>query len=141
MENLAMLLHHFRHIQRLLCLPLLLLTLFPSCIFAGTLVSGRFAAAGGQAIVLSLSIQTDSPANLIIEQYMSGSNRVLSTSPQAKKIDGGGSTIKWLFRNVQTGSINMTTQLAGPLSGSVSAVVRFRNPDNGQITEIHISSS
>ena len=108
-------------------------------LFAGTLVSGRFASAGGTNIVLTLSIQTTAPATFILEQYMTGGNRVISTSPRAVKIDGGGARIKWLIRNYHSGSLQLSTRLSEPLAGKVNAVIRYRNPDNGEFTELRIA--
>jgi len=118
---------------------LLLSTVLCNNLFAGTHVSGRYASAGGTNIVLTISVQTTAPANLIIEQYMSGGSRVLSTSPRAIKIEGGGTRIKWLVRNFHSGSLQLSTRLSTPLAGNVRAVIRSRNPDNGQFTEIRIA--
>jgi hypothetical protein len=118
---------------------LLLSPVFCNNLFAATHVSGRYASAGGTNIVLTLSVQTTAPANLIIEQYMSGGNRVISTSPQAVKIEGGGARIKWLVRNFHGGSLQLSTRLSAPLVGNVKAVIRFRDPDNGKFTEIRIT--
>ena len=118
---------------------LLLSTVFCNTLFAATHVSGRYVSAGGTNIVLAISVRTSAPANLIIEQYMSGGNRVLSTSPRAIKIEAGGARIKWLVRNVHSGSLTLSTRLSAPLAGSVQAVIRYRNPDNGTFTEIRIA--
>jgi hypothetical protein len=118
---------------------LLLSTVLCNNLFAGTHVSGRYTSAGGTNIVLTLSVQSTAPANLIIEQYMSDGNHVISTSPRAKKIDGGGARIKWLVRNFHSGSLQLSTRLSAPLAGNVKAVIKYRDPDKGQFSEVHIT--
>jgi len=105
---------------------------------AANLVSGRYLSVSGTTIVLSLSIQNPSPANLIVEQYFSPGNSIIGTSPQAKKIDKAQSNAKWLFRNTRSGNITLSIQLKEPIKGSVSAMVRYRDPNSGAFTELRI---
>jgi hypothetical protein len=106
---------------------------------AANVVSGRYLSAEGTTVVLSLSIQNPSPANLIVEQYLSPGNKITSTSPQAKKIDNAKCKVKWLFRNTRSGNIILSIQLKTPLTGHVSAMVRYRAPNGGSFTELRIS--
>jgi hypothetical protein len=140
LEEDAMKSYNIRILYRCVLATFLLLSpVLCNNLFAGTHVSGGYASAGGTNIVLTLSVQTTAPANLIIEQYMSRGNRVLSTSPRAKKIEGGGARIKWLVRNFPSGSLQLSTRLRAPLAGNVKAVIKYRDPDTGQFTEIRIA--
>ena len=140
MEEDAMISFNIQILYRCVLATFLLLpTVFCNNLFAATHVSGRYASAGGTYIVLTLSVQTTAPVNLIIEQYMSGGNRVISTSPRAKKIEGGGARIKWLVRNFPSGSLQLSTRLSAPLAGKVRAVIKYRDPDTGKFTEIRIT--
>jgi len=103
------------------------------------LVSGQYISAGGTAVVLRLTIQNPSPSNLIVEQYLSPGNEIAGTSPHAKKINSASGKVKWLFRNTQSGNINLTIRLKAPLVGSVHATVHYRDPQGGMFTELQIS--
>ena len=106
---------------------------------AANLVSGKYLSAEGTTLVLSLSIQNPSPANLIVEQSLSQGNKVTTTTPQAKKIDNAKRKVKWLFRNTRSGKITLSTKLKAPLIGHPSAMVRYRDPRSGTFTELRIS--
>ena len=106
---------------------------------AASSVSGRYLSAEGTKVVLSLSIQNPSPANLIVEQYFSPGNKIVTTSPRAKKIDNAKCKAKWLFRNTRSGNITLSIQLKAPLTGRPSAMVRYRDPSGGSFTELRIS--
>lgn len=106
---------------------------------AADLVSGRYLSASGTTLVLSLSIHNPSPANLIVEQYLSPGNKIASTSPQAKKVDATQCKVKWLFRHTRSGNITLSIQLKEPLKGQANTMVRYRDPNSGTFTELRIS--
>lgn len=103
------------------------------------LVSGRYISASGKNIVLSLSIGTPSPANLIVEQYITPGNTVQATSPRAIKVDNGQGKVKWLLRNSRSGNLQLAMTLRNPLQGRVQAMARYRDPRNGRFTELQIA--
>ena len=120
----------------------LIFILFVSLMFqplaqAKTLITGQYASSSGKTIVLNLHIQDPAPANLIVEQYLSPQNSVVSTSPKAKK--GSAGKIKWLFRNTASGRLTISIQLKSPLQGKITGVVRYRDPINGNFVESQIS--
>ncbi len=130
--------HHFY-------LLLLVLYIFAGLLFsshysiaAANLVSGRYLSATGNEVVLSLSIQSPSPVNLIVEQYLPPGNSIISTSPQAVKIDAARGKVKWLFRNTKSGGITLSIHLQTPLKGSARAIIRYRDPNGGSFTELQI---
>ena len=104
---------------------------------AKTLVTGEYASSSGNNIVLNLHILNPAPANLIVEQHLSGQNSVVSTSPKAKKKSAG--KIKWLFRNTANGSFSISIQLRSALQGKIKAVIRYRDPVSGDFIESNIS--
>ena len=106
---------------------------------AENLVSGRYLSAGGTTVVLNLSIHDPSPANLIVEQYLSPGNSIATTSPRAKKVDATQCKVKWLFRNTRSGNITLSIQLKEPLKGQANAMIRYRDPNGGAFTELRIS--
>lgn len=105
---------------------------------AGDLVSGRYLSASGKSIVLSLSIGKPSPANLIVEQYISPGSFIEATSPKAIKIDNKRGKVKWLFRNTRSGKLRLTITLKNATRGPVEAMARYRDPRSGQFTELQI---
>ena len=106
---------------------------------AADLVSGKYLSANGTSLVLRLTIQHPAPANLIVEQSLAPGNLVTSTSPQARKIDNTKHKVKWLFRNIRSGKITLSTRLKTPLTGHPKAMIRYRDPQSGSFTEIRIS--
>lgn len=106
---------------------------------ADNLVTGKYILSSATEIVLNLSIPNPAPANLIVEQYLSPGNAIASTSPQARKIDKAQGNVKWLFKNTKYGILSLSIKLSSPLSGDVSAMVRYRSPQGGEFTELRIT--
>ncbi|MCK5516089.1 MAG: hypothetical protein KAI39_04370 [Desulfobulbaceae bacterium] len=104
---------------------------------AKNLISGQYVTSSGKEIILSLQILNPAPANLIVEQYLSPKNAVVSTSPKAKKRTSG--KIKWLFRNTAVGRLSISIHLQSPLQGKIRGVVRYRDPVSGNFIESRIS--
>ena len=128
------------------CLFLIVfLTLMTSLFFhcdanaAEDLVTGKYISSSGTDIILHLTIQNPAPANLIVEQYLLPENTILTTSPPAKKLDNSQGNIKWLFKNTRNGTLSLAVHLSAPLSGDVSAIVRYRTPQGGAFTELKIT--
>ena len=103
------------------------------------LVTGKYISVGGTEIVLNLTIQNPSPANLIVEQYLTPENKIIDTAPQAKKIDNFHGSVKWLFKNTRNGILSLSLRLSKPLSGDISTIVRYRSPQGGAFTELKIT--
>ena len=116
---------------------LLAILICPSGAVSQGLVSGHYRSSSGNRIVLNLSISNPAPANLIVEQYLSADNSIVSTSPRAKKRSGG--KLKWLFRNISPGRLTLSIQLQSSLKGTVRGVVRDRDPINGNFSETQIA--
>ena len=104
-----------------------------------SLVTGKYISVFGTEIVLNLTIQNPAPANLIVEQYLAPENKIIDTSPQAKKVDTSQGNVKWLFKNTRNGILSLSIRLSKPLSGDISAIVRYRSPQGGAFTELKIT--
>jgi len=127
-----------KHIFPLIFLSLIwLMVQIPTEAMSKNLVTGQYGSSSGKRIVLNLHIQNPAPANLIVEQYLSPQNSIVSTSPRAKKDSAG--KIKWLFRNTATGKLSISIQLKSPLKGKIRGVVRYRDPGSGAFIESQIS--
>lgn len=133
--------HAMRYQPFLTMLFAILLSLFPHCLAsaADNLVTGKYVSSSGTDIVLNLTIQNPAPANLIVEQYLSPENKIIDTTPQAKKIDVAQGNIKWLFKNTRNGILSLSLRLDNPLIGDISAIVRYRAPQGGAFTELRIA--
>ncbi len=103
------------------------------------LVTGKYISSSGTDLVLQLSIRNPAPANLIVEQYLPPENTIVSTAPQAKKIDSSLGNVKWLFKNTKNGVLPLSIRLSTPLKGDISAIVRYRTPQNGSFVELRIA--
>ncbi len=104
---------------------------------AKTPITGHYSSSSGRHIVLNIQIPDPAPANLIVEQFISSQNIILSSSPRAKKSSQG--KLKWLFRNPGHGQFSISIKLQSPLQGRINAVIRYRAPDSGDFIELHIS--
>lgn len=121
----------------LICLPLLLFGYSIAC--AGGSISGDYVSAEGKTIILHLDIKSNSPVNIIVEQYLTPDNKIIGTRPQASKIDQNGGKVKWLFRNIKNGKKEITIKLGSALKGNVSAMIRYRNRQSGEFTELFVA--
>ncbi len=122
----------------LICLPLLLL-FGCSIAYASGYITGDYVSAEGKTIILHLNIKSNSPVNIIVEQYLSPGNKIIGTRPQASKVDQNGEKVKWLFRNVKSGKKEVTIKLGSSLKGNVSAMIRYRNRQSGEFTELFVA--
>ncbi|BCL60966.1 hypothetical protein DGMP_16590 [Desulfomarina profundi] len=103
---------------------------------AEILIDGTYISASGKQIVLELNISSRRPVNLIVEQFLDPGNFILTTSPGAKKRTSG--KIKWLFRNISDRRLSISIRLRSPLKGTISAIIRYRDPDSGQFIESQV---
>lgn len=106
---------------------------------ASNLVSGKHLKTSGKTLIVSLNVKSPAPSNLIVEQFLAPGNNISHTSPPAKKINARSGKIKWLFRKISPGKLTITTVLKSPLRGTVSCVVRYRDPKSGQYVEQRIN--
>ena len=101
-------------------------------------ITGQYLSSTGSTIILEISISQPAPPSIIIEQSMAKTNTIKSVSPNPKIINKNG-RIKWLLTNLNPGKQRLTTQLTAPLNGNVRGVLRYRDPDSGQFTELIIT--
>lgn len=125
--------HYTTPIWSIFLIASLLVGLLPISALAKS-VTGRYLKISGNTIVLEISVTKPAPTSIIVEQAFNKKNRVKSASPKPKKISSNGQ-VKWLVTHIRPGKKRFTLQLAAPLQGSVRAVLRYRDPSNGQFTE------
>lgn len=112
---------------------------FPSRGSASPKVSGKYLSVSGKKIILGLTIKSPAPSNLIVEQFLAPGNKIGRTAPPAKKINSRTGKIKWLFRNTSPGNLTIMTFLNAPVKGTVSSIVRYRDPATGKYIEQRIN--
>ena len=117
----------------------IVIAVFPRSAPSAEMVSGTYISAAGTQIVLQLRVQSPSPLNIIVEQFFSADNEITGTRPAAKKISRNGRETKWLLKKIGKGSVAITTTLARPARGNVSAVIRYGSTRTGKLTELRIN--
>lgn len=128
-----------RKLSNVIFVGSLLLLFSYSMACAGGPITGNYVSAGGKIITLHLNIKSNSPVNIIVEQYLSPGNKIIATRPRASKVDQNGEKVKWLFRNVKNGRKEITIKLGSALKGNVSAMIRYRNRQSGKFTELLVA--
>ncbi|WP_419174873.1 hypothetical protein [Desulfosediminicola sp.] len=92
-------------------------------------VIGKYLSSSGNTIRLQLSVSSPAPQNLILQQHLPPGTRVLSTSPKAIKISQNNGVVKWLFKGVSPGQIEVVMKIEPPAAGSVRGSIRYRMAD------------
>lgn len=88
-------------------------------------------------LVLSVNLPNPPPVNLITKLKFQATTRIISTSPEADKIDKKKSTIKWLIKNPQPGQLRLSVKTSPAVQpSSASAVVTYRKPGDGSLIKI-----
>jgi len=121
---------------------LLLSVLFQLCLphdsAASEPVSARYLGVSGDTVRLRLTISSPAPQNMILEQYLPPGAQLVSASPSARQIRNS-SVVKWLFKHISAGSIDVSMQVTPPSAArNVSGTLRYRLP-GGEMRELRIS--
>ncbi len=103
----------------------------PPASVASEPVSARYLGVSGDTVRLRLTISEPAPQSLILEQYLPPGAQLVSASPSARQVRNS-SVVKWLFKHISAGSIDVSMQVAPPSAArSVSGTLRYRLPDGG----------
>lgn len=104
-------------------------------------VTARLKKAGSNKAVIMINLKESAPSTLIVFLRLPANITVVKTTPRADKIDTKKGTITWLVKNTTPGtlSINFSSDQSFRLD-DVSAIVRYRDPDQG-LTEIEAAHS
>ena len=96
----------------------------------------------GDKLILKLSLPSPPPVNLIAQITVPPGVKIVSTSPQAAKVDRKKSQIKWLVKNPRPGAAQFSvTTSPGADPASASAVVLYRNPGDGSMVKIRAAAN
>lgn len=117
---------------------LYMLLFFSQTVTATSPVSARYLGISGDTIKLRLTISAPSPQSLILELQLLPGTQILATSPRAKQTNSRSGIVKWLFKSVSPGAIDVSISVSPAASArNVSGTVRYRMPGNG-MTEFQI---
>ena len=117
----------------------LVLTLsIPPTTYGSEPVAARYNRVAGDTVNLRIEVGKPSPSSLILEQYLPRGTKMVSCSPPARQT-GDGRVVKWLFKSVSPGAIDVQMQVSPAASArNVSGVVRYRMPGGGGMREIRV---
>lgn len=101
-------------------------------------VSARYLGVSGNTVRLRLTIGSPAPQNIILEQYLPSGAKLVTAAPPARQARNSG-VVKWLFKRVSPGSIDVSMQVMPPAAArNVSGTLRYRLPESGKMREVPI---
>lgn len=108
--------------------------LWPQTIPAADLVTARYAQPTAQELVVEIAIGEPPPPSLIVNLNLPVGVAIVLAQPATKNSKSRSGEIKWLFKDVKAGVLNLRLTLDRPLaSAEISGEVRFRHPKGGVI--------
>jgi len=131
--------HHPAITAAIFIVTLLSMGLFPpqEC-RAAEPVSARYLGVSGDTVRLRLTISSPAPQNIILEQYLPAGAKLVTAAPPARQARNSG-VVKWLFKRVSPGAIDVSMQVMPPAAArNVSGTLRYRLPESGKMREVPI---
>lgn len=108
-------------------------------VLASEPVSARYLGVTGDTVRLRVTIGSPAPQSLILEQYLPPGAQMVGSSPSARQVRNS-SVVKWLFKNVTPGDIDVTMRVSPPAAAkNVGGSLRYRMPGGGEMQELRIS--
>lgn len=87
---------------------------------------------GGKELSIRIEVGSPPPSSLILVQKLPPGTGIVYADPPAEKIDQAGGEAKWLFRQLQSGTITVSFSLDREISpAEISGQIRFK-PVQGQ---------
>lgn len=124
-------------------IPLLLPTIciFLLAITAADCLAGQVEATinrDNQSLRLEVSVPSPPPSSIIAGITLPKNTKVVGTSPKSAKIDPKTSSVKWLVKNPQPGTLRFSASTSPPADFSeVSAEILYRAPGGGSLIKIN----
>lgn len=126
-------------------LTIILLLPFVTSIYADVLalaaapVSAKYIGISGDTVRLRISIGSPTPQSMILEQYLPPGAQLVDSSPAARQVRNSG-VVKWLFKKVSPGNIDVSMRVSPPgAARKVGGTLLFRMPGGGKMQELRIS--
>lgn len=106
---------------------------------ASELISARYLSAGSNRVELAVKVGHPAPTSLIIQQFFPPQSGLRNISPPPAKLQKRQGIAKWFFKNPSPGTLIIRLEFDQRISpGSLSAIIRCRQPRTGQFIEKHI---
>ncbi len=123
-----------------LCAVLFIYTLsFVQNVLASSLVNAKYQSVSKHKVVFLVEIGNPAPSSLIVSHKHPPSNKLISASPAATKMNQKAGVSKWLLKNVKPGVYPFSLSFKKPVSpGSLSLTVRHRDANSGKFQEMLI---
>ncbi len=97
-------------------------------------VSGRYLTRTSTELTLEIKVESPVPVTLIIIQHLPPGTTPATASPSYKKYNEKKGEVRWLFRNVQTGTLKINLTLMTPVKpDQVHAEIRCMDPVTGTL--------
>ena len=117
-----------------------LLTILPTQIYAGDLVSAKYINSEGQKIVIELNIQSPAPNTVIVIQHLSKGTFIKQSDPPFDKYNPESCEAKWLLRKIKSGTLRISMETTGSVKASeVRGEIRYKDPLTGTMSKIQVS--
>lgn len=92
-------------------------------------VSGKYVSIAKSQIEFIVYVDTPAPTNLIVQHFNPTNAILISTNPQASKIDSENGTAKWFLKSVVPGEISFILSFKKVVSKKgTKAILRYRDP-------------
>ncbi len=109
----------------------------PLSISAATPARAVYQSIANNKVVFLVEVGSPAPTSLIVQHFHPSDNRLISTSPQADKVDRQSGTAKWFLKNVRSGMYPFSLSFTGEIDpGSIQLILRYRDPQTRSFQEI-----
>ena len=125
--------------------PLLLilssiLVIFPLQSAQAEAVSASYAKIEDGRITIEVKIGAPAPKTILLTQNLPPGTIIIKASPVYNKYDRKTGTATWLLKDIKPGKKLIHFRTEKPITpGSLSAVLRFREPKSGKVVRITVT--
>ncbi len=125
-------------------LPILILlctfVFFPLNYAQAEAVSASYAKIEEGLVAIELKIEAPAPKTILLTQNLPPGAIITKASPVYNKYDRKTGTATWLLKDIKPGKRLIRFSTDKPVSpGSLSAVLRFREPKSGKVVRITVT--
>lgn len=120
----------------LLILTFIFLISLSQNVSGASFVSAKYQSVANNKVVFLVEVGNPAPSSLIVSHKHPPSNRLLSSSPAATKMNQKAGVSKWLLKNVKPGVYPFSLSFKNPVvPRTVSLTVRHRDVASGKFQE------
>jgi hypothetical protein len=108
----------------------------PFAASAATPARAVYQSIANKKVVFLVEVGITAPSSLIVQHYHPRDNRLISTSPQADKIERQSGTAKWFLKNVSSGMYPFSLSFTEKIDpDTIQLILRYRDPQTGSFQE------